>query len=209
MPLIVGVAGGSGSGKTTVARNLIAALDPLRVALIEQDAYYRDRRDLTPDQRAGLNYDHPNSIDEELLLEHLRELRAGRGIEKPVYDFVQHLRRADTRLVQPQPCIVVEGILILTNPTIRELFDLRLFVDTDADLRFIRRLRRDTVERGRTVESVIAQWEATVRPMHLQFVEPSRRYADLIIPEGGENAAALDVILARLQSHLDTSQEPV
>lgn len=205
MPLIVGVAGGSGSGKTTVARNLIAALDPHRVTLLEQDAYYRDRRDLSPEERAGQNFDHPSSIDEELLLKHLRELKAGRAIEKPVYDFVHHLRRPETQTVPPQPCVVVEGILILTNPEIRALFDLRLFVDTDADLRLIRRLRRDTVERGRTVESVIAQWEATVRPMHLQFVEPSRRYADLILPEGGENAAALDVILARLRSHLERS----
>lgn len=202
MPLIVGVAGGSGSGKTTVARNLIRALGGEHVALLEQDAYYRDRRDLTPAERAALNYDHPNAIDEELLAAHLHALKSGRPVAVPLYDFVTHLRRPDTRQVLPQRCVVVEGILILASERIRQLLDLKLFVDTDADLRFIRRLRRDLAERGRTVESVIAQWEASVRPMHLQFVEPSRRYADLILPEGGENPAALGVILARLQESL-------
>ncbi len=204
MPLIVGVAGGSGSGKTTVARNLILALGSEHVALVEQDAYYRDRQDLSPAERAALNYDHPNAIDEELLAAHLLALRAGRAIDAPLYDFVTHLRRPETRLISPQPCVVVEGILILASVRIRSLLDLKLFVDTDADLRFIRRLRRDLAERGRTVESVVEQWESTVRPMHLQFVEPSRRHADLILPEGGENPAALGVIVARLQESLTT-----
>lgn len=200
MVLAVGVAGGSGSGKTTVVQRLLGTLGHDRVALLEQDAYYRDRSDLSPVERAALNYDHPDSIDESLLETHVRELKAGRSVDVPRYDFVHHVRRAETVHVDPRPCVVVEGILVLASEKVNELLDLRLYVDTDPDIRFIRRLRRDVQDRGRTVESVIDQWEATVRPMHLTFVEPSKRRADLVIPEGGENMAALDVILTHLKS---------
>jgi uridine kinase len=198
--LVVGVAGGTGSGKTTVVQRLLQALGPERVALLEQDGYYRDRSDLSPVERAALNYDHPDAIDEPLLAQHVAELKLGKPVEAPRYDFVHHLRAAETVRVEPRPCLVVEGILVLASEPVREQLDLRLFVDTDADLRFIRRLRRDVRERGRTMESVMAQWEATVQPMHLRFVEPSKRHAHLIIPEGGENMAALDVLLAHLQA---------
>jgi len=199
-PVIVGVAGGSGSGKSTVVHKLLAALGPEQVALLEQDAYYRDRRELSPEERAALNFDHPDAIDEALLVEHVRALKAGGPVASPKYDFVHHARRSETSAVPSRPCVVVEGILVLASDGLRDLLDLRLYVETDADLRFIRRLRRDVQERGRTVESVMAQWEETVRPMHLQFVEPSKRHADLIVPEGGENTVALDVILAHLRS---------
>jgi uridine kinase len=199
MPLIVGVAGGTGSGKTTVVRSLIRALGPEQVALLEQDAYYRDTSHLAPEQRARLNYDHPDAIDEPLLAEHIRALKAGQAVEVPRYDFVEHRRLEETRRVEPRRCVVVEGILVLATESIRSALDLRLYVQTDADIRFIRRLSRDIEQRGRTVRSVIEQWEATVRPMHLQFVEPSMRHADLIIPEGGFNTVALDVILAHLE----------
>jgi uridine kinase len=202
IPLIVGVAGGSGSGKTTVVQRLLAELGTDRVALLEQDAYYRDRSDLIPAERAGLNYDHPEAIDEGLLAAHVRRLRAGEPVEAPQYDFVAQLRRSETRRIESRSCVVVEGILVLASAELRDLLDLRLYVDTDADLRFIRRLRRDIAERGRTPESVMSQWEATVGPMHAQFVEPSKRHAHLIIPEGGLNAPALEVILGHLRQEV-------
>jgi uridine kinase len=197
---VIGVAGGSGSGKTTVVRAILKALGPERVALLEQDAYYRHRPELSREERARLNYDHPDSLDEALFVEHLRDLRAGTAVRTPVYDFAAHCRLPETRLVEPRPSIVAEGILLLASAAVRRELSLKLFVDTDADVRLIRRLRRDTAERGRNVESVLKQWEETVRPMHLAFVEPSRRHADLIIPEG-ENPAALEVIVARLLAH--------
>ncbi|HEU4752838.1 MAG TPA: uridine kinase [Armatimonadota bacterium] len=199
-PLVVGVAGGSGSGKSTVVQHLLEALGPEQVALLEQDAYYRDRADLTPDARAGLNYDHPDAIDEALLVEHLRALKAGHPVRAPRYDFVAHARTPETRLIEARRCVVVEGILVLASAPLRALMDLRLYVETDADVRFIRRLRRDIAERGRTPERVMEQWERTVGPMHQQFVEPSKRHADLIVPEGGLNAVALEVILAHLKA---------
>ena len=199
-PFLVGIAGGSGSGKSTVVRRILEALGEGSVSLVEQDAYYRDGGHLPFEERVARNYDHPDSIDESLLVEHVRALKTGQRVEMPCYDFVQHLRRPQTQRVEPRPCIVVEGILILASEPLRDLFDLRLFVETDADIRFIRRLQRDVAERGRTPESVIAQWEATVRPMHLQFAEPSKRHAHLIVPEGGLNAPALEVILARLRA---------
>ncbi len=202
-PLIVGVAGGSGSGKSTVVRRLIRTLGAERVALLETDAYYRDRADLTAEARAALNYDHPDATDEPMLVAHLRQLRAGSGVAAPRYDFVRHARLAETQWVPARPCVVVEGILVLATDALRDLLDLRLYVETDADVRLIRRLRRDLDERGRTAESVLEQWEATVRPMHLQFVEPSKRHADLILPEGGHNMVALDVILAHLKAAID------
>jgi uridine kinase len=197
-PFVVGVAGGTGSGKTTVVQRLTSALGAERVALLEQDAYYRDGGHLSPAERAARNYDHPDAIDEPLLAEHLRQLVAGEAVEVPCYDFVQHRRLTETRRVEPCACILVEGILVLASEALREQMDLRLYVETDADVRFIRRLRRDIDERGRSPESVIQQWEATVRPMHLQFVEPTKRHADLIIPEGGFNGVALDVLLTHL-----------
>lgn len=202
-PFVVGIAGGSGSGKSTVVRRILETLGEARVALVEQDAYYRDGRHLPFEERINRNYDHPDAIDEPLLAEHVRALRAGLAVEMPRYDFVNHLRRMATLRVEPRPCIVVEGILVLASEALRNLFDLCLFVETDADLRLIRRLQRDVAERGRTPESVIAQWEATVRPMHLQFAEPSKRHAHLIVPEGGLNTPALDVILAHLRAEAD------
>lgn len=199
-PLVVGVAGGTGSGKTTVVRRILETLGAERVSLLEQDAYYRDGSHLPFPERAARNYDHPDAIDECLMAEHVAALKAGRGVDVPCYDFVEHVRRSETRRVEPRPCVVVEGILVLASEPLRDLLDLRMYVDTDADIRFIRRLERDTRERGRTPASVIEQWQATVRPMHLLFVEPSKRHAHLIIPEGGLNAPALEVITAHLQS---------
>lgn len=199
-PLLVGIAGGTGSGKSTVVQALATVLGPESVALLEEDAYYRDAPHLSLDDRAARNYDHPDAIDEELLVHHLEDLKTGSGVDVPCYDFVAHRRLVETRRVEPRPCVVVEGIRVLAVPAVRRLLDLRLYVETDADLRFIRRLRRDVAERGRTVESVMAQWEATVRPMHLQFVEPSKRHADLIIPEGGHNTIALGVLTAHLRT---------
>jgi uridine kinase len=203
IPFVVGIAGGSGSGKSTVVRRILETLGETRVALLEQDAYYRDGRHLPFTERIARNYDHPDSIDEALLVEHVRALKAGQPVDAPRYDFVQHLRHAETQRVEPRPCLVVEGILVLASEALRDLLDLRLFVETDADLRLIRRLQRDVEERGRTPESVLSQWEATVRPMHLQFAEPSKRHAHLIFPEGGLNAPALEVILAHLRAEAE------
>ncbi len=201
-PLVIGIAGGSGSGKTTVAQALVERVGPQHVALLPHDAYYRDFSHLPPEERAQVNYDHPDSLETSLLVEHIRQLRAGRAIERPVYDFTRHARRAETVRVEPRPIILVEGILIFAEPELRRLLDIKIYVDTDADLRFIRRLLRDVEERGRTVESVIRQYLTTVRPMHLEFVEPSKRYADIIVPEGGFNTVALDMLTARLQALL-------
>lgn len=205
--LIVGISGGSGSGKSTLVRRLLQMLEGHSVALIEQDAYYRDRPDLSYEQRTRINYDHPASLDNELLLQHLRQLSEGKSIEKPVYDFTTHTRRAQTVHVEPADVLIVEGILIFENEELRSLMDLKLFVDTDSDVRLIRRLHRDMRERGRSLESVIQQYLTTVRPMHLQFVEPSKRYADVIIPEGGLNEAANEMIAARLRAILSEKRQ--
>jgi uridine kinase len=196
--LVVGIAGGTGSGKTTVAAKLAAAMPPGRCVTIEHDAYYRDQGHLPPAERATINYDHPASLESELLAEHLRQLRAGRAVEIPIYDFATHTRRPETRRVAPSRVIIVEGILVFTEPALRELLDIKIFVDTDADIRLIRRIRRDLEQRGRTFQSVRDQYYATVRPMHLEHVEPSKRWADLIVPEGGDNKVALDVMLGQL-----------
>jgi uridine kinase len=201
-PIVVGVAGGSGSGKSTVVAQLVEALGTEQVAVVAQDHYYRDRADLAPEARRRINYDHPDAIDEPLLVAHVRALASGQAIERPTYDFVRHLREPRTVQVDPRPCVVVEGILVLDSASLRGLMDLKLFVDTDPDVRFIRRLLRDLEERGRTLPEVVAQYLESVRPMHLQFVEPSKRYADLILPEGGLNPVAIDVILARLRQAL-------
>lgn len=197
--LVVGVAGGTGSGKSTVVERVARALGPDRVALLQQDAYYRDGSHLPMEARAARNYDHPDAIDEGLLAAHVHALANGTPVDAPSYDFVTHTRGVATRRVEPRPCVVVEGILILASACVRQLLDLKIYVETDADIRFIRRLRRDIAQRGRSAESVMQQWEETVRPMHLQFVEPSKRHADLIIPEGGHNERALEVLIARLR----------
>jgi uridine kinase len=181
-----------------VANKLATAIPDGRCALIEHDAYYRDRGEMNLHERAAANYDHPDALESELLARHLAELRAGNPVEVPIYDFVSHTRRRETRRVAPAPVIIVEGILVFVEAYLREQFDIKIFVDTDADIRLIRRIRRDLEQRGRTFQSVREQYYATVRPMHLQYVEPSKRWADLIIPEGGDNEVALDVILGKL-----------
>ena len=202
-PLVIGVAGGTGSGKSTVARALADGLPEGSVVILDHDAYYRDRSDLDFEQRTHLNYDHPDSLDNELLIRHLEQLRAGQAAEVPIYDFVTHSRHAERRRVEPSRVIIVEGILVFVDERVRRLFDIKLFVDTDADLRVFRRIRRDIEQRGRTFASIREQYYTSVRPMHLQFVEPSKRWADLIIPEGGENRIALDVILGKLARIFD------
>jgi uridine kinase len=197
-PIIIGVAGGTGSGKTTVSQAILRRVGAERIAFIQHDSYYRDRSHLSPEERAKLNYDHPDSLESGLLVAHLRQLQAGQQVEIPVYDFTSHTRTAETRCLDPRRVILVEGILIFAEPALRAMFDVKIYVDTDADVRFIRRLRRDITERGRTVESVIEQYEKTVRPMHLEFAEPSKRYADVIIPEGGFNTVAMDMVVARI-----------
>ena len=197
-PLIIGVAGGSGSGKTTVAKAIDEAVGFASV-LIDQDAYYRDQAHLTMEERKKVNYDHPDAFDTDLLVAHLEALAAGRAVEKPTYDYPAHTRAAKTVRVEPQDVIVVEGLLLFADPRLRDLFDIKIYVDVSDDVRFIRRLRRDTVERGRSTESVITQYLGTMRPMHLEFVEPSKRYADVILPEGGQNRIGVEMILARVE----------
>lgn len=197
-PVIIGIAGGTGSGKTTIANKLAAAIPDGRCLLIEHDAYYRDRSQLRPAEREMVNYDHPDALESELLAQHLARLRAGESVDIPIYDYVTHTRSPKTRRVQPAPVIVVEGILVFVESLLREQFDIKLFVDTDADIRLIRRIRRDLEQRGRSFQSVREQYYSSVRPMHLQYVEPSKRWADLIIPEGGDNQVALEVILGKL-----------
>ncbi|MBC7228218.1 MAG: uridine kinase [Thermoflexales bacterium] len=202
-PVIIGVAGGTGSGKTTVAMKILERVGTEHVAYIPHDAYYRDLSHLPLEERARINFDHPDSLETELLVQHLRQLKAGEAVEIPVYDFTTHTRTAQTRRVGPAPVILVEGILVFAEPALRELFDVKLYVDTDADIRLIRRLQRDVQERGRSVESVIQQYLTTVRPMHLEFVEPSKRYADVIIPEGGHNEVAIEMVAARIRGLLE------
>ncbi len=200
--LVVGVAGGTGSGKTTVARELADALPEGRAHIIEYDAYYREQSNVSDEERAATNYDHPNALESELLAKHVKALRSGQSADIPVYDFVTHNRSAETRHLEPRPVLVVEGIMALAVPCIRELFDIKIFVDTDADLRVFRRIRRDIEQRGRSFNSVREQYYNTVRPMHMEFVEPSKRFADLIVPEGGSNRVALEVLVARLSRDL-------
>ena len=201
-PLVIAIAGGSGSGKTTVANVILDKVGAHRIAYLPHDAYYRDLTNLPPTQRAEVNFDHPESLETELLIEHVNMLKSWRPIDLPVYDFTRHSRTADTIQVNPQRVIIVEGILIFVEPRLRELFDIKIFVDTDPDIRFIRRLTRDIQERGRSTEMVVHQYLNTVRPMHLEFVEPSKRYADIIIPEGGFNSVALDIVSARVEALL-------
>jgi uridine kinase len=201
-PLVIGIAGGSGSGKTTVAQEILNRVGPDRIAYLQHDSYYKDLSGLPPTQRAEVNFDHPHSLETELLIKHVEALQDFQPVEVPIYDFSAHSRTAKTFTVAPHGVIIVEGILIFAEPELRKLFDVKIFVDTDSDLRLIRRLQRDISERGRTTESVIKQYMSTVRPMHLEFVEPSKRYADVIIPEGGFNTAALDMVVARIEALL-------
>jgi uridine kinase len=201
-PLIIGIAGGTGSGKTTVANAILDRVGADHIAAFPHDAYYKDLTALAPTLRVQINFDHPDSLETSLLIEHLQQLRKGLSIDLPVYDFKTHTRTTQTIRIDPKPVVMVEGILIFMEPLLRELFDIKIFVDTDADIRFIRRLQRDIAERGRTSESVIRQYLETVRPMHLEFVEPSKRYADVIIPEGGLNTVAMDILVARIQTLL-------
>jgi uridine kinase len=202
VPLVIGIAGGSGSGKTTVAEEILNRVGPASISYLPHDAYYRDLSGLPPARRAEVNFDHPNSLETELLIEHIQQLKKYQPVELPIYDFSIDSRTGQTITISPRRVIIVEGILIYTEPELRKLFDLRIFVDTDPDLRFIRRLQRDISERRRTTESVIHQYLKTVRPMHLEFVEPSKRYADVIIPEGGFNTPAIEMVVARIEKML-------
>ncbi len=199
--MVIGIAGGSGSGKSTIADRVLNAIGVDRVLRIEHDAYYRDRPELSAEQRAKINYDHPNSLETELLVLHIEALLAGRKIEQPLYDFSVHARRPETVVVEPRRVIILEGILVLAEEPLRELMDLKIYVDTDADLRLARRMDRDIRDRHRTPESVLDQYLASVRPMHLQFVEPSKRYADIIIPEG-YNSSAVGTVIGMIREYL-------
>jgi uridine kinase len=198
--LVIGICGGTGSGKTTIAERIISVLGPASVLVLQQDHYYRDFPQLSLEERTQLNFDHPDSFDTPLLVEHVRKLSAGQAIDRPVYDFAKYERASETIRIESYPAIILEGILIFENKALRDLMDIKIFVDTDADLRFIRRLRRDIVERGRTMESVVGQYLSTVRPMHLEFVEPSKRHADVIIPEGGHNDVGIDLVSQKIRS---------
>ncbi len=202
-PVLIGIAGGTGSGKSTITEELLADVPTERAVIIEQDSYYKDQSDLPYEERVKTNYDHPFAFDNELLISHLNDLLNGKAIEKPQYDFENHVRKSETTLVEPRDIIILEGILILSEERLRELLDIKIFVDTDADVRIIRRILRDIKERGRTLESVILQYLSTVRPAHMQFVEPSKRYADIIVPEGGQNKVAIDIITTKIRAIID------
>src|SRR6267143_6849455 len=200
--LVIGICGGTGSGKTTVARSILEKVSAKDVVFIQQDSYYRNLTDLPRDYRQLANFDHPDALDNDLLVHHIRKLKAGETVELPIYDFRAHTRLNETLRIEPKPIVIVEGILIFADPRLLEQLDVKVFVDTPDDIRFIRRLRRDIAERGRTVDSVIEQYLSTVRPMHLQFVEPSKRMADVIIPEGGSNLVGIDLISGKIRERL-------
>jgi uridine kinase len=197
-PVLIGIAGGTGSGKTSVAREITRNIDPENIVLIEQDNYYKDQTQLTMTQRVLTNYDHPNAFDNDLLLEHLHQMLGGEAIEKPIYNFAEHTRAIYTDRVEPKQVVILEGIMVLEDQRLRDLMDIKIFVDTDPDVRIIRRILRDIKERGRSIESVVEQYMGVVRPMHMQFIEPTKKYADLIIPEGGKNQVAIDVLVAKV-----------
>jgi uridine kinase len=204
-PVLIGIAGGTGSGKTTVAELVHERFEKEHVLIIPHDSYYRSRPELSPEERRRLNYDHPSAFENELLAEHLRVLGEGRPVDMPIYDYSTHLRLEETRRIGPARIILLEGILVLESRLLRSMMDIKIYIDADADERFIRRLLRDIKERGRDVDSVIEQYAETVRPMHLQFVEPSKRYADLIIPEGGHNGVAIDLLVTKIRDVLRNS----
>ncbi len=203
-PVVLGIAGGTGSGKTTVARAIVERIGVNRVAYLEHDSYYHDLSHLDADDRRRVNFDHPDAFDTPLLVEHVRELLSGRSVEQPEYSYTDSVRLPATRTIEPRPVIMVEGILALENEPLRRLMDIKIFVDTDDDIRLLRRVRRDTQDRGRSLDSVLGQYEATVRPMHLAFVHPSRRHADVIIPRGGRNQVAIQMVSDGLQRRLDS-----
>lgn len=200
-PILVGIAGGTGSGKTTVVRRILEAFDE-DVICLDMDSYYRDLSEMPKEERRKFNFDHPDAFDTELFIQHLQELSAGKAVKKPVYSFAESVRTADVVEVEPAPIVIVEGILVLADARVRDLLEVKIFVDADDDIRFIRRLERDVAERGRTLESVISQYQRTVRPMHYSFVEPSKRYADVIIPRGGKNDIAINMVVADITSRL-------
>ena len=203
--MIIGISGGTGSGKTTVAKSILESVNAQDVVFIQQDSYYRNLKDLPHDFRQTANFDHPDALDNDLLVHHVRKLNAGQAVELPLYDFKAQMRLSETVLIEPKPIVIIEGILIFYDPRLLEQMDIKVFVDTPDDIRFIRRLRRDVAERGRTVESVIEQYLVTVRPMHMQFVEPSKRYADVIIPEGGHNLVSIDLISGKIRERLSST----
>lgn len=207
-PLVVGIAGGTGSGKSTVAANIAAGIPSSRIALIDHDSYYKDHSDLNDEERQLVNYDHPEALDNELMIEHIQSLLRWEPAEIPMYDFVTHSRKTETRRVEPADVIIVEGILTFVDERLRDLMEVKIFVDTDADIRVMRRIRRDMEQRGRDFSQIREQYYKTVRPMHLQFVEPSKRWADLIIPEGGNNRVALSVMLGKLLRFIEVGERP-
>lgn len=199
-PVVIGVAGGTGSGKTTVVREIVRSIGQDDVVVIQHDSYYRDRSQIPPSERSLINYDHPDALETSLCIQHIQALREGHSVEVPVYDFATHTRLTNSILIRPHEVIIVEGILILVDAALRQLLDMKIFVDTDADVRFIRRLQRDVTERSRTVEAVIQQYLDSVKPMHFEFVEPSKRFADVILPEGGFNRVAVDMLIRNIRS---------
>jgi len=204
--VVLGVAGGTGSGKTTVAEAILGTVGHERIAFLAQDNYYRDSEWSGPREIEGYNFDHPDALDTELLVRHLEELKAGRAIDLPIYDFVRHRRTGRSTHIEPRPVVLVEGILLFAEPAVRQLLDFKVYVDTDADVRLVRRIRRDLNERGREIGDVLRQYLTTVRPMHLEFVEPSKRWADVIVPEGGENHVALAMVVARIEQLLESAE---
>ncbi len=207
-PLVIGIAGGTGSGKTTVAQGVLRKVGAGKISFLPHDAYYRDLSHIPFEERINNNFDHPDSLESELMAEHIQLLKQWKPANIPVYDFTHHVRTERVQTVEPRGVILVEGILIFVEPILRKQFDVKIFVDTDADIRFIRRLERDIAERGRTMESVVKQYLKTVRPMHLEFVEPSKRYADVIIPEGGLNQVAMDMVISRIKELLKEEDQP-
>ncbi len=207
-PLIIGVAGGSGSGKTTVVKHIINTIGKDNILLLQHDSYYRDLKHLPFEERTEQNFDHPSALETELMIRHLKALSEGYQVEVPIYDFTKHIRKDETRLAEPKKIILIDGILIFTEKELRQLLDIKLYVDTDDDIRLLRRIQRDIVERDRQLENVLTQYEKHVRPMHLEFVEPTKRYADIIIPRGGENQVALDMVNALIQDRLKNEMDP-
>lgn len=206
LPVVIGIAGGSGSGKSTVLQHIIRAFGTDPIAVLDHDAYYRDLSHLPPDERAQFNFDHPDALETDLMCEHLDRLTAGEAIEKPVYDFTTHTRQSETETIEPRPVILIEGILVLAERSLEKRMDIRIYVDAADDIRLMRRIRRDMEERGRTIEGILRQYERTVRPMHLEFVEPSKREADVIIPRGGHNEVAIEMVMSRIQDLLPDAE---